>query len=125
MKDLRQEQFRALRLRIVEKLLRCPLLDDLAVVHENDAISHGAGKAHLVFWAVSRGGRKTRSRWPQLRQASVTAGIDTAGSPRQPWLSAALSPSWCAWQERALPAWCDRSKCGANANHHDVSSAPA
>src|SRR5262249_6660691 len=40
MKDLREEQFRALGFWIVEKFLRCPLLDNLAFIHENDTISY-------------------------------------------------------------------------------------
>src|SRR5215467_3760196 len=46
--DLRQEQLGAVRLGIGKELLRGPLLDDLATVHENDAVGHRAGKAHLV-----------------------------------------------------------------------------
>ena len=46
--DLRQEQPGALRARIAEELLRRRLLDDLALVHEDDAVGDRAGKAHLV-----------------------------------------------------------------------------
>jgi hypothetical protein len=35
--------------------------------------------------------------------------------PRQLWLSVAPPRSWSARYEPALPAWCDKSRCGANA----------
>ena len=38
----------ALRLRRIEEFLRCALLDDHAAVHEDDAVRHLPGEAHLV-----------------------------------------------------------------------------
>src|SRR5688572_11263820 len=48
MQDLAEEQLGALRLRMVEELFRRVLLDDLAEIHEDDAVGDGAGEAHLV-----------------------------------------------------------------------------
>ena len=33
---------------VVEKLVRRIVLDDLALVHEDHAVGHGAGKSHLM-----------------------------------------------------------------------------
>eukprot|EP01032_Pedospumella_encystans_P002102 gene2102-2462_t len=46
--DLAQEQLGALVLRIVEEFGRRILFDDLALVHEDDAVGDLAGKAHFM-----------------------------------------------------------------------------
>ena len=45
MQDLTQEELRAVRLRVVEELVRFVLLDDLADVHEEDPVGHPAREA--------------------------------------------------------------------------------
>jgi hypothetical protein len=46
--DLAEEQFRALVLRVVEECCRLVLLHDLPLIHEDHAVCHLTGKAHLV-----------------------------------------------------------------------------
>src|SRR5450759_3161586 len=46
--DLPQKIAGRFMLRVAEELLRCCLLDDLAVGHENHAVGHAAGKTHFV-----------------------------------------------------------------------------
>src|SRR5262245_56420175 len=48
MEDLAEEELGALVARVGEERLRLVLLDDLAPVHEDHAIGHGAREAHLV-----------------------------------------------------------------------------
>src|SRR5258708_38532463 len=48
MQNLAGEQLGALVLGVGEELLGLVLLDDLAAIHEDHAVSHGAGKTHLV-----------------------------------------------------------------------------
>ena len=43
-----QEVLRAVALGVIEHLIGRALLDDNAAVHEDDAIGHVAGEAHLV-----------------------------------------------------------------------------
>src|SRR5256885_16741632 len=50
-------------LRRCKKGFRRALLDDLALVHEDHAIGHLAGKAHLVRSEERRVGKECRSRW--------------------------------------------------------------
>src|SRR5581483_1742452 len=47
-KDLAEEELRALGLRIVEEGLGFVLLNDFATIHEDHTIGHGAGETHLV-----------------------------------------------------------------------------
>src|SRR5262249_35645991 len=46
--DLAEEELGPVGLRVVEEVHRIVLLDDLAAVHEDDAVRHGAGEAHLM-----------------------------------------------------------------------------
>ena len=46
--NLRQEILRPIRLRIVEEVIRVVLFDDLALIHEDDAVGDGFGEAHFV-----------------------------------------------------------------------------
>src|SRR5699024_8050548 len=46
--DLAEECLGPLVLRTVEHVVRCTAFDDLAVVHEQDLISHFPGEPHLV-----------------------------------------------------------------------------
>src|SRR6266513_1284166 len=48
MQDLGKELLSAFRARLSEKILFCRILDDLAAVHEDDAMCDHSGKAHLV-----------------------------------------------------------------------------
>jgi hypothetical protein len=61
------------------------------VVNGSLRLSAGAGRHCAVSLAKASSDRGHNAA--ELRQANVTAGIDTAGSPRQLWLSAASSPS--------------------------------
>ena len=52
--NLAKEQLGSIRLRIVEEFTRFVLLNDLALIHEYDAIRHLTGKAHLMGHAEHR-----------------------------------------------------------------------
>ena len=47
-KDLTQEQFRSIALRVGEKLSRWILLNNAAAVHKDDPVSYNPVKSHLV-----------------------------------------------------------------------------
>ena len=46
--DLAEEQLGTVVLRIAEEIFRVVFLDDLTFIHEDDAVGHLAGKAHLM-----------------------------------------------------------------------------
>ena len=108
--DLRQEQLGALRLRVGEELLGRALLDDLAAVHEDDAVGDRAGKAHLVgddtAWSCRERASSIMTSSTSFTISGSSAEVGSSNSMMRGFMhSARAMATRCCWPPDSWPGY--------------------